>query len=196
MAFCTKCGAELENNTKFCTACGAPVEDAPATATTAAPAAQQPTATRVIGFYVNGESSVKKLWKTEKVGDALKGIVDTTDTTAEHDAEDAKKNKVMAILSYIWILFLVPMFAAKDSKFASFHANQGLTLCVFSIAYSIVSAILTVLFGLIPVVGIFLNTIVWLIGLLFIGAMVIGIYNAATGKARELPFIGHITFLK
>ena len=32
----------------------------------------------------------------------------------------------MAILAYFGILVLIPILAAKDSKFARFHANQGL----------------------------------------------------------------------
>ena len=39
------------------------------------------------------------------------------------DSNDVAQNKVMGILAYIGFLFLVPLLAAKDSKYARFHAN-------------------------------------------------------------------------
>ena len=52
------------------------------------------------------------------------------DHTNEFDPTDIQNNKAMGILSYIGLLVLIPIFAAKDSKFARFHANQGLVLVI------------------------------------------------------------------
>ena len=41
---------------------------------------------------------------------------------------DVEANKTVAALSYISILFLVPLLGKRDSKFAQFHAKQGLIL--------------------------------------------------------------------
>jgi hypothetical protein len=41
------------------------------------------------------------------------------------DPQDAQDNKIMAILAYLGLLFLVPFLAAKESPFARFHTNQG-----------------------------------------------------------------------
>ena len=43
-------------------------------------------------------------------------------------AADAEQNKVFGILAYLGILCLIPLLAAKDSRFARYHANQGLVL--------------------------------------------------------------------
>ena len=43
----------------------------------------------------------------------------------------------MAVLAYFGILVLIPILAAKESKFARFHANQGLILLITGVAYSI-----------------------------------------------------------
>ncbi len=126
----------------------------------------------------------------------LSAINNTADTTAEFDPQDIEKNKFMAILAYFGILVLIPIFAAKDSKFARFHANQGLTLCIaailYSVAYSILSAIIVAiswrLYWLVSIVG--------LLGLIFLVWFVLGIINAAGGRAKELPFIGHFKLLK
>lgn len=117
---------------------------------------------------------------------------DTPDTTSEFEAEDIEKNKVMAILAYIGILVLIPIFAAKDSKFARFHANQGLVLAIAEIVGSILFNVL----GGIKFIGWIFGLIGGLFGLACLLFAILGIYNAANGKAKELPFIGGFRFLK
>ena len=94
-------------------------------------------------------------------------------------------NKLMAAISYVWILFLVPLFAAKDDAFARYHANQGLVLFLVNIALYIIS--------IIPFVGPILSGIGGIVNLVF---MVLGIINAVKGETKPLPFIGGIQILK
>lgn len=107
----------------------------------------------------------------------------TADTTSEYDAQDIENNKVMAVLAYI--LFFIPLLAAKDSKFARFHANQGLVLFLGGIIASVVAVI--------PVIG-------WIVapiaGLVITVLAIIGILNALNGRAKELPVIGKFKILK
>lgn len=121
----------------------------------------------------------------------------TADTTAQFDRNDIEKNKILALFSYIGILFLVPLLAAKDSAYARFHANQGIVLfiaeLVLGIALNIVSAILLFI---VPLLSVILGIINWLIGVLFLMFAILGIVNAVTGKAKELPLIGGIKILK
>lgn len=106
-----------------------------------------------------------------------------------YDARDIENNKVFAILSYIGILFVVGLIAAPKSKFARFHANQGIVLFIIEIALGIVSGIVS----FIPVVSGIVSAVIGLVSLVY---MVIGICNAASGKAKELPVIGSISILK
>ena len=94
-------------------------------------------------------------------------------------------NKLLAAISYIGILFLVPLLAAKDDAFARYHANQGLVLFLVGIALGII--------GVIPVVG----TIIALVGGLatFVFA-ILGIINALKGEMKPLPLIGGIEIIK
>jgi len=46
--------------------------------------------------------------------------------TTSDDASDIQANKILALLSYFWLLFLVPWFLAPNSRFARFHAKQGI----------------------------------------------------------------------
>lgn len=116
---------------------------------------------------------------------------------------DAEQNKLMGILAYLGFLCLVPLFAAKDSKFARFHANQGLILFIAEAAYGIVVAILSgILWSLVwsnwGLYGI-VSAITGVLGILWVvfGVLaIIGITNAAAGKEKPLPIIGKITLLK
>lgn len=134
--------------------------------------------------------------KQESIEEKLNALNDTADTTAEYDKVDIEQNKGMAVLAYLGILVLIPLFAAKESKFARFHSNQGLLLCIAAIAYSIVYTILS---PIIIAISWRLSIIVSLLGLfslVFLVLAIIGIINAANGKAKELPVIGKYKLLK
>lgn len=103
------------------------------------------------------------------------------------DSADVEKNKVMAIISYIFILWLVPLFQAKDSKFALYHANQGAILTAASIVLWVPLFILSWIPGINVIVGLALFPIY---GLAILAMMVIGILGAVNGKAAPLPVIG------
>ena len=113
---------------------------------------------------------------------------DTPDTTSEFEAEDIEKNKVMAILAYIGILVLIPIFAAKDSKFAKFHANQGLLLFIIETALGIVNAIL----GKIPVLGVIFTIAKLLVYLACAAVSVKCLLDVYNGKAKLLPYANRL----
>ena len=156
MANCVKCNAELAEGAKFCPVCGA----------NQAPEAAQPQA-------------------QPDLADKIMGINNTADTTADYDKKDIEDNKLMGVLAYIGILFLVPLFAAKDSKFAKFHTNQGILLFIVGVAGAIV--------GLLPIIGWILAPI---ISLATLALTILGIVNVCQGKAKELPIIGKYKILK
>ena len=47
--------------------------------------------------------------------------------------------KLITILDYIGILFILGFFVEKDNEDVKFHTNQGIILCIFDIAVSIVA---------------------------------------------------------
>lgn len=178
MATCKNCGSNVNDDIKYCPNCG--TEVAAQAQTQEQPQAQaQPQQSNTTDF-------------TTKVAQ----LNDTADTTAEFDANDISQNKIMAVLSYIGILFLIPMFAAKESKFAHYHANQGLVLFVFNVAYSIAASIVGSVFSAISYRLMFVSTILNLGSIVFLVLAIIGIINACNGKAKELPVIGKFKFLK
>ncbi|MDT3738045.1 MAG: hypothetical protein RO257_00950 [Candidatus Kapabacteria bacterium] len=102
--------------------------------------------------------------------------------------EDIEQNKVISLFAYI--IFFIPLLAAKDSKFGRYHANQGLVLFLLSIAFWIVATIIT---SIIPLIGLIIFPLGY-IGLLILA--ILGIVNALNGKANPLPIIGGISLIK
>ena len=132
----------------------------------------------------------------ESFEEKIKALNNTADTTNEFDPQDIEKNKFMAILAYFGILVIIPILAAKESKFARFHSNQGLILCIAAILYSVAYSILSSVILSISWHLYWLVSIIGLLGFAFLIWFVIGIINAAQGTAKELPLIGHYKLLK
>ena len=128
------------------------------------------------------EAYEKASVKAQEKIDEIKKEID--DYTPEQDSEDVQKNKVMAVLAYIGILVLIPILAAKDSKFARFHANQGLVLFLISLVCSALVKI--------KIIG-------WILGIIELAVFIlaiVGIVYAIQGKAKELPVVGNWKLLK
>jgi uncharacterized membrane protein len=104
------------------------------------------------------------------------------------DAE-IQDGKVMAILAYI--IFLIPLFAARDKKFAMFHTEQVLVLIIVWVVIWIAFTILSIIVNKISTtLGCGLSIISILIWVAYLVLWIMGIINAATGKVKELPIIG------
>ena len=131
MSFCTKCGTELKEDAKFCPSCGAPTEQK------AEPAAEEKQPEQ--NTY---QQNTYQQNTTSDFAQKFDQFTDTEDRTAEFDKADISANKVYAILAYIGFLVLVPLIAVPKSKFARFHANQGLVLLIGEVAYNIVRSVL------------------------------------------------------
>ncbi len=123
-------------------------------------------------------------------------ILNTEDVTEQFAEEDVNNqtNKILAALSYIPLLFLLPMFLSKDSKFAIFHANQGIILFVVDFVVGVIATII----GFVPLLGGLVAGIVGGVGgLCCLALAILGILNVFNGKAKKLPLIGNLfTVLK
>lgn len=134
------------------------------------------------------------------MGDKLK----FENITSEFEEQDINNNKVLSLFSYLGILVLIPILAAKDSKFAKFHANQGLVIIIAGIALEVINIIINVIFNFtiykIAIVGTILSILVslifWILSILLLVLVVYGIVSACQGKAVRFPFVDKLTIIK
>ena len=104
------------------------------------------------------------------------------------DPQDVQANKVMAILAYFGLLVFVPLFAAKESRFARFHTTQGLILLIGGFVIWLLSTVLTFVSPFFGIIGL-LNFVILIFA-------IIGIINAAKGEMKELPLVGKFRIIK
>ena len=102
-----------------------------------------------------------------------------------HLPNDVEDNKLISILCYFGIFFLIPFLCRPDSAFVKFHSNQGLVLFLFSLV--------TGLAWNIPFFGWIIGTACVIFGFV---CFVLGIVNVCNGDTKELPIIGQIQILK
>ena len=124
----------------------------------------------------------------------LKKIMNTLDSTSKYDPADVQKNKWVCALSYVFILFFLPLVVCPKSKYGKFHANQALVLLLVANVGSIVLELLGKVLALISLgfIGGILSA-VW--GVVTFLLMVLGIWNVLNGRAKELPIIGGLKII-
>ena len=95
--------------------------------------------------------------------------------TGQSQDKDIQENKIIAALAYLWVISIVVLLVKKDSKFAQFHAKQGLVLFLASIVS-----------GFIPFIGWFiLSPIIGIVAL-------IGLIQALMGKYWKIPVVADL----
>ena len=123
------------------------------------------------------------------------------------------KSKVLACLSYLGILILIPFIAARDDEFVQFHVRQGAKLTILGI---IILSVVRVVYIVFAMSGLFLGAmfyqyieeyiqIVFAVGfvivailgiistsisIIFLVLCILGIVNACRGLTTPLPIIG------
>ena len=123
------------------------------------------------------------------------------------------KSKVLACLSYLGILVLIPLIAAKDDEFVQFHVRQGAKLTIFGI---IILSVVNVVYMIFAISGLFFGVMFYqyieeyiqivfavgfvivavfgiistIIGIIFLVLCILGIVNACRGLTTPLPIIG------
>ena len=94
---------------------------------------------------------------------------------------------LMIILSYIWILFVVPLVAEKDDPEVQWHAKHGLVLTVAEIILQIAAYIVTYMIGSFGGCGCFSpSTVVWLA---FLVVRILCIVKGVSGQRFVIPGI-------
>ena len=177
--FCKNCGKQIEGGAAFCPGCGTKVEQQAQAAPPPAPGQQ--------AQYAPPPG------QQQYASDYI-------------DPSDIAANKMWGGLGYIF--FLIPLLGAQNSRYARFHANQGLLFLILWVIVAIITNIITFAtiasistgfwlygggFGAAYVVGSIIRTILWIF-VAIIG--IIGLVNGFTGKVKDLPLIGKFRIIK
>ena len=127
-------------------------------------------------------------------GEPLKAIIiekenENNYINYEYSSEDIEKNKLIAGLSYFSFLFILTFIISPNSKFAKFHANQGIILCI-------ARAICSIIVGVLELVPEYQVIAEYIVDGVFLLLSIYGLISALKGKANRLPLIGKYKILK
>lgn len=96
------------------------------------------------------------------------------------EKEDEKR--ILAAISYIPFLFIVPIILVKDDEFVNSHAKQGFVLFIFELIIWILSKI--------PFIGFLFG---YVLGILVFLAALYAFIEALLGKFWKIPIIGDLS---
>ncbi|MBQ3264222.1 MAG: zinc ribbon domain-containing protein [Ruminococcus sp.] len=181
MAFCSQCGQQIPDDANNCPYCGT---------------------------AVNAQTAPQQTYQqpTYQQQAPQQGYAAPVNATVMPD-QDVQSSRGIAWLSYVGLLFLIPMFVKKESPYCQYHVKQGATLFAVELAYWITKAILLAIINLIfpgysfygytvhsGVYNVF--SILFNLAYIFLVVlMIIGIVNAAKGNKKELPLISKIPWI-
>ena len=94
---------------------------------------------------------------------------------------EIQEGKVFALLSYLFILCIVPLIFRKDNKFCLHHAKQGLVLFIIEVAVFI--------FAMIPALSqILLPIVIFICGIFSLWGML----QVLKGGYSHIPLISNL----
>lgn len=175
MAYCEKCGTKLEENERFCPECGAAVEEE----------------AQVVKPQGAGPQARKP--QPEK-SQAVKYSVSDKAVPTDNEIQNGK---VMAVLSYLSILVLIPWFVEKENRYVRFHAKQGMLLFMSQVILGIFTCISSMILMNISIeLWVLLSLVLGCVNCVLGILAIVGIVYAVKGQMKELPIIGKIKILK
>ena len=201
MKICANCGTSVPDDAAFCNNCGSAMTESPASENNSTPAAPSadtnaaPSQPAPAPAPAPGPAP-QPGFQQQPYGQAPYQqpqyqqpyvAFDPKDHTSEFDPQDIADNKLFAILPYLFscIAGIIVGIYVKDSEFVKFHIKNSIRIDV--------TAFLLLLVCIIPFIG-------WVVAIIGVVVLVvidiIALVWAFQGKAKELPIISSIGFLK
>ena len=113
------------------------------------------------------------------------------------DSNLTGKDKAVCAISYIWILFFLPLVVYGNDPYAKRCANEQLNLFIFGAIGNLIFGVLVGIFALfLPVLSAIFSIVVsvWNFCLLIFG--IVGIINVVSGNNKSLPIFGAFSIIK
>jgi uncharacterized membrane protein len=96
---------------------------------------------------------------------------------------------IMIVLSYLWILALIPLLVKKDDREVQWHAKNGLAITVAEIVVAVLFWILGMALGDSLGLGCGLGAISCVISIGFLVVRILGIVKGVNNQRFRLPVI-------
>ena len=203
MKICPNCGNQLTDENVFCNNCGTNVSNvasivAGAAVDAANKAPQWEGEARQDAVNMNqaangagnqpqefGQQADFGANQQYNAGPAVQ-TYDPKDHTAEFDPRDIADNKIIAALPYFTLaLGVVAALLVKESAYCKFHAKNAIRLEI--------AMVLALIPAIVPVIGWIVSAV---LAVILVVVNIIAIVNVLQGKAKDLPIVGNIGFLK
>ncbi len=205
MKICANCGAQLPDDAAFCNNCGSALTESSDSTNTAPVTPVMPTipvqdksasTEQQAGQFTNPQPDMQQNFNQQPFGQQnfqqpqyQQPYVsyDPSDHTGEFDPQDIADNRLFAVLTYFFtcVAAILVGIYVKESAFVKFHIKNAIRFFI--------AQILVVLLLIIPFLG-WIAAIICSI-ILFV-VKIIAIVWAFQGKAKDIPIIGSIGFLK
>ena len=103
---------------------------------------------------------------------------------------DTGNRGVMIVLSYLWILALIPLLTEKNDKEVQWHAKHGIVLMVAEVGFWIVFSILTRIIVVATMgLGCLVSLLSPFIALGFLAIHVMAILKGVNGQRFVVPYV-------
>lgn len=102
----------------------------------------------------------------------------------------SSNRSLMTALSYLWILFLVPLLVEKDDKEVQWHAKHGMVLTIAEIVVSVALFILTTVLSAVTAgLGCIVSLLSPLVFVAFLVVRILCIVKGINGERFIIPGI-------
>lgn len=210
MKTCPNCGNQVADDALFCNNCGTNVTNVETNTNNAAGSVSDESrvasetigaaasAANVAGGAFSGATQTQDFGQAQNLSqpqvfdnDQMNyqnqyRSYDPSDHTAEFDPRDIADNKLFAVFPYFTFIYgLIIALLCRESAFTKFHAKNAIRLKI--------AAVLALIPAIIPILGWVISLILYLILAVI---HIVAIVNCFQGKAKDLPIVGNIGFLR
>lgn len=192
MSYCRNCGAYIPDGQTKCLACG--LDESASENNNSAHSAQTQTGGRIDHSYLRKEMEEQRKRQQENSRKWAEMEYEQRQKAQENEARQyvnkgnasyhksnnysaLNKSTILAAISYFSALFVVPYICASEDRFAMFHAKQGLTLFLATVAAQILGSILH---------------LGWIVRIAQIYFIYKGLCNVFNNRMEPLPLIGNL----
>jgi uncharacterized membrane protein len=93
---------------------------------------------------------------------------------------------IMLVLSYVWLLSLIPLFTKRDDPEVQWHAKNGLVL---AIAITLIEIVFTIFSYYFPMLGCLVSVVPCALGVGYLVVTIMAIIKAINGQRLRLPVL-------